>query len=87
MKIIGSASVSRHERENLGRTSISLLKCGNAAGDWGPCVCLCAGKKRDEVYTDEFLERCGAPKGSTIIMTDSAYMTDDTFDKLAEHLC
>jgi hypothetical protein len=87
VKIVGSASLSKHERETLGRTSISLLKCGNAGGDWGPCVALAAGKTRDPIFTDEFLERNGAPRGSTIIMTETAYMTDGAFDELAENFC
>jgi hypothetical protein len=34
--VVGAASLTKHERETLGRTSITLLKCGNAHGDWAP---------------------------------------------------
>lgn len=85
--IVGAASHTKHEKQTLGRTSITLLKCGNAHGNWGPTMVLAKGETVDPLFTDEFLVQQGAKPGSTVVMTESAYMTDKAFDDIAVQLC
>ena len=42
----------------------------------------CVGSK-DPRFTDEFLLQNGAPKGSRVIMTANAFMTDEAMDEIA----
>ena len=42
-----------------------------------------AGKHRKAGYTDAFLVRHGAPEGSAIVMTQTGYMTEEAWLKLA----
>jgi hypothetical protein len=46
------------------------------AGATGPTGFLPPGKQRKAGYTDKFLVENGAPPGSTIVMTDTGYMTE-----------
>jgi hypothetical protein len=64
------------------RDSITIVRVGNAACMSGPLIFLAKGKHMD-VPALKHLEKCGAPIGSTIIMTPSAYMTDKARKSLA----
>ena len=65
------AKKKKHEKTTGdSRTSITVVRCGNAAGQDGPMIFLLGGKRKPCGLTDEFLGKCGAPQGSTIIMTE-----------------
>jgi hypothetical protein len=42
-----------------------------------------AGKQRRQAFTDDFLHNHGAPKGSSVIMTENAFMTDEAWETMA----
>ena len=63
-----------------GRDSITQFRNGFPGNTSGPTFFLLAGKKKNPVYTDEFLERHGAKKYSTIVMTPTGYLTAEAWD-------
>jgi len=84
VKIVGDASKKKHERmSGNSRVSITALRCGSAEGGEGPSMFLMAGQKRKSTFTDNFLERHGAKKGSSIEMTPTAFLTHDAWDHVA----
>ena len=86
VKVVGAAGQRKHERETPGRTTCSMIKVINSAGDVGPCYFLMTGKKPRAGYTDAWLLSEGAPPGSRIIMTPSGYLTDEAWDELSAAL-
>ena len=84
VKIEGAASVKKHEKETGGRVSMTMMKSITAAGDVGPVTCLMAGQTKKRGFSNEDLVKMGAPVGSSVIMTPTAFMTDYAFDELAE---
>jgi hypothetical protein len=88
VKVIGSAGRSKHEKKTVdSRISITIYRTGSVAGDTGPSVFLLAGKKRRNGFNDAFLLRNGAAVGSTIIMTETAYMTTDAWEEMTPSVC
>ena len=65
------------------RVRITNGRLVRAAGDRCPWFGLAKGKKLRKGYTAKQLESRGASPGSRIIMTDSAYMSNDVFEILA----
>jgi len=61
------------------RRSITIVRTGTTAGTTGPTIFLLKGMKIRKGLTDEFLVRHGFAPGSTILMTEKAYMTNDTW--------
>jgi hypothetical protein len=82
VRIVGSRNVRKHELLQLARFSITVLKCGCAAGTWGPVIFLVKGTVKPVWATDEWLEKEGMPPGSTILMTPNAFMNNDAFTEL-----
>jgi hypothetical protein len=79
-RIIGATGKKKHEKNTSdSRVSISMYRLGSAGDNTGPTIFLMAGTKKREGYTDAFLEKYGAAKGSTLIMTPTAYMTEDAW--------
>ncbi len=72
VKVLGDAEQKKHQK-NLedNHDSITIVRVGNAAGADGPLIFLVKGKAMD-VSALKVWEKCGAPIGSTIIMTPSA---------------
>ena len=70
LRIIGEKNKKHEKTTGDSRASITVVRCGNAAGQDGPMIFLLAGKRKPCGFTDNFLEKCGAPQGSTIIMTE-----------------
>ena len=62
------------------------MRSGFAAGKSGPTFFLPAGKIKNPIYTDEYLERHGAAKFSTVIMTPSGYLTTEAWPILVPRL-
>lgn len=56
-----------------------MVRTGSAAGDDGPTVILLKGKVCRKAFSDEYLVSQGLAPGSTIIMTDNAFMTNDAW--------
>ena len=84
VKIIGDKKKPKHDvPAGSSRTSITLYRTGSAAGAHGPTAFLPPGERRKSGYTDEFLEKHGAAKGSTIAMTPTGYMTEEAWVELA----
>lgn len=59
-----------------------MIRCGFPANASGPTFFLPAGKVRNPVYTDEFLERNGAAKFSSVIMTPNGFLTDEAWAEI-----
>jgi len=82
-RICGSAEKKKHDNEKgSSRASITGIRCGNAANQQGPTFLLLAGKRRNPDYSDDFLVKNGAAPGSTIIMTESAFLTNEAWVKM-----
>ena len=85
--IIGDKQKKKHEVATAGsRQSITVYRLGSAAGCDGPTAFLPPGKNRKSAFSDDFLIRHGAAAGSTIVMTDSGYMTEAAWVELAPTL-
>ncbi len=55
---------------------MTIVRTGTASGITGPTIFVLEGTKCRSAYDDKFLKRNGMADGSTIIMTENAYMTD-----------
>jgi hypothetical protein len=87
VKIVGAAAARKHEAITGGRTTITTLKCGLADGQTGPVIFLMNGKEKKPGFDDDTLVKTyGLPVGSTVIMTESGFMTDEAFDVAAPKL-
>jgi hypothetical protein len=77
VSVIGDKQKKKHEKRSAdSRVSITLYRTGTAGGTTGPTAFLPAGVKRAMGFTDAFLEDHGAAKGSTIVMTETGFMTE-----------
>ena len=63
-----------------------MIRSGFPSNASGPTFFLPAGKRRNEVYTDAFLERHGAVQYSTIIMTETGFLTDKSWKIIVPNL-
>ncbi len=61
------------------RCSITVMHTGTASGITGPTIFLLKGTKHRNNFNNDNLLRYGMAKGSTILMTENAYMTDDAW--------
>lgn len=57
IKVIGSGTACKHETITAGRSTISCLKCGNAAGTMGPTIFLLSGKDQRPGFTNDWLAK------------------------------
>ena len=88
IKICGSRDKKKHDNEKgSSRDSVTNIRCGNAANRQAATFILLAGKKRNPDFSDDFLVRNGAAPGSTIIMTESAFLTKVAWSRLVPLLC
>ena len=82
--IVGDAHRRKHEKDTASsRVSISVYRTGSTAGSTGPSVILPPGVRKATGWTDAFLVTHGAAPGSTIVMTDSGYMTEEAWRECA----
>lgn len=73
--VIGDAKKRRHDKKIAdSRASITMYRTGSVYGNNGPTGFLMKGQKRRTAYSDEFLIEHGCAEGSTVIMTENAYM-------------
>ena len=86
-KVIAARDRKKHEKI-LGdcRASISLYRTGNCGSGDGPTTFLMAGKNRRSGFTNKFLKAHGAKEGSTIVMTETAYMTTDAWEEATDNI-
>ena len=63
----------------LSRVSITVVQTGSTSGDTGPTIILLKGEKKRPQFTEKCLEKHGLAPGSTIVMTQNAYMTDEAW--------
>lgn len=59
-----------------------MLRSGYPGNLSGPTYFLPAGEKKNPVYNDEFLERNGAKKYSSVIMTPTGYITREAWKEI-----
>ena len=84
VKIVGDAHRRKHEKDTASsRVTISVYRTGSTAGSTGPSVILPPGVRKVTGWTDAFLVAHGAAPGSTIVMTDSGYMTEEAWRECA----
>jgi len=85
LHIIGAADKKKHEKLlQDSRVSITIVRTGTVWGTNGPTIFLLSGVKRRPAWTDELLEKHGMAKGSTIIMTENAFMTNDAWVEVSK---
>ena len=85
--VIGSVGKKKHEKNVAdSRCSITAYRTGTVVGDTGPTMILLAGKQKRKHYSDKFLINNRAAQGSTIIMTETAFMTTDAWVKMPPNL-
>ena len=58
-----------------------MVRTGSVAGDTGPTIILLKGKIKRAIFNDAYLVRHRLKPGSTIIMTENAFMTHDAWYK------
>ena len=61
---------------------MTIIRCGFPANASGPSYFLLSGKAKNPAYSDEYLVRHGAAPFSTIIMTESGFLTDEAWKEL-----
>ena len=61
---------------------MTLLRSGFAANASGPSFLMPAGAERNPAFTDEFLVEYGAAPFSSIIMTPSGFLTDESWKQI-----
>ena len=85
--VYGSAKRKKHELLTCDvRLSITVFRCGNAAGVQGPIIAVMKGKNIPERWTPEFMETLGAPPGSICLPSANAFMTDEVWLQLVRSL-
>lgn len=87
IRVIASSNKKKTEKNtDDSRASITSLRVGMASGEQGPFTFLAKGTRMDRPSIKTLLNtRC--PKGSAIVMSPSAYMTDDTWAQLVPAFC
>jgi hypothetical protein len=85
--VIGSTGRKKHEKIlHDSRCSITMYRTGSVAGDTGPTIFLMAGERIRSNFNDAMLKRNGAQEGSTIIMTPTAFVTEEAWTKMTPSL-
>ena len=80
-KVIGSKNWKKHERKDQeSHVSIKMYRTGSVAGITGTTIFLLEGKKCHGAYIDKLLLTNGDTIGSTIIMTPTAFMTEEAWE-------
>eukprot|EP00957_Ditylum_brightwellii_P008027 609012-Ditylum_brightwellii.AAC.1 len=85
LHVIGSFDKKKYEKLlQDSQISITIARTGTCAGTTGPTIFLLKGAKKKSAFTDAFLLRHGLAPGSTIIMTENAYMTNEAWLKVSK---
>jgi hypothetical protein len=87
VKVIGAANRKKDEKKSADcRSSISLYRTGAVAGDTGPKIFLMKVKTKRHGFTDHYLRSNGCAIGSTVIMTENAFMTVDAWERMPPNI-
>ena len=82
--IIGDKQKRKHDLPTgQDRTSATVYRIGTSASVTGPVALLPPGTKRKPAWSDEFILKHGAPKGSCVVMTPTGYMTEEAWVEMA----
>jgi hypothetical protein len=87
--VVGARSKKKHENHNdESRMSITGVHIGTAAGGSGPAFWLVKGVGIPPEYANQFgreawLVKKGAPRGSFVLPTPNAFMTNEAWDTAA----
>ena len=85
LRVVACAQKKKHEKLLQDcRVSITMVRTGTTGGTTGPTIFILKGAKRRKEFTNKFLLKYGCAVGSTIIMTENAYMTDEAWLKAAK---
>jgi hypothetical protein len=85
--VIGAANRKKHEKKSADcRSSISLYRTGAVDGDTCPTIFLMKGKTKRHEFTDHYLRSNGCAIGSTVIMTENAFMTFDSWERMTPNI-
>ena len=77
LRVYGEKGVRKHEKKAGDfRGSCTMFRTGTPLGDNGATVFAMKGKKRKKGISDAFLLKEGCEVGSTVVMTENAFMTD-----------
>ena len=88
LKIIGSKYKRKHEKNTSDcRDSITVVRVGSSANVDGPRFYLAKGKEIELNSFKNFTNSFNAPEGSRVVMTPSAYMTDEAWREVVPDLC
>ena len=80
LHVIGCAQKTKHKKLlQDARVSITMVRTGTVGGMTGPTIFLLEGTKVRNEFTDALLLKYGCAVWSTIIMTESAYMTNEAW--------
>ena len=84
LRIVGEKGKKKKHEKKVSdyRGSITMYRNGVAAGHNGPTVFLLKGKNRKSGFNDTFLKKEGCELGSTICMTENAYMTEEAWEEM-----
>lgn len=91
-QVVGCRTLNRHERiGDDSRVSITSVDCGNAAGDEAPSMFLMTGQQipphlKETFGSSKYLHEKGAPPGSFVCMTPTAFMTNEAWDYVTPRL-
>jgi hypothetical protein len=81
--IVGSMDQKKHEKAIADScVSMTLYRTGSIAGTQGPTIAVMAGKHQRAGFTDKFLTKHGMVEGSTIIMTPTAFVTEEAWEEM-----
>ena len=87
MRIIGEFGKRKHENmSGYCHASAKMCCTGTAGGSNTPTVFLMEGKNRRSDFSDEYLAESGCAVGSTIKMTEKAFMKEEAWLKMTPKL-
>ena len=88
VRIIGNVVKKKHEKNNSDcRDSITTVRIGSAGGAGGPRIFLAKGKSSELKTLSDMPKNHNSPPGSCVVMTPSAYMTNDAWFEMCEGMC
>ncbi len=90
LRVVGSSKKKKQEKNSSdSRDSITIVRIGSAAGTEGPRIFLAKGKSlktHPSLTPDKFTKNYKSPPGSHVVMTPSAYMTDEAWIEMSERV-
>ena len=87
LRIVGEKGKKKHEKKVSDyRGSITMYRTGTAAGNNGPTTFVMKGKRCRSGYNPRFLIQEGCAVGSSVSMTENAYMTEEAWQEMSPNL-